>query len=331
MRRFAFPVTSASGSPFRNRGRSFYRAHADGTRIAIVRPAMTRRTPVQTTVPSLQSSTELQARFAELEAKAGAAALAVSIADLETGAEFHYHADRWFHAASTIKVAILVGVFGAIFRGDLLPQSRVHVRNRFLSAYDGSPYRVRLDRDANPDVHREVGRTLRVSELADAMITTSSNLATNLLLDLVGLDVLQRTIEGFGLAGIDLRRGVEDDTAFEHGINNRVTANGLVGLLRLIGEERAFSPALSRQMVDVLLGQQFKSGIPAGLPRGAKVAHKTGEISTIAHDAGLVYLPDRRPYALSVLTEWEPSATERSATIAAASYLAYAALIGDRD
>jgi beta-lactamase class A len=279
----------------------------------------------------LQSSTELQARFAELQAKAGASALAVSISDLETGAEFHYHADRWFHAASTIKVAILVGVFGAIFRGDLLPQSRVHVRNRFLSAFDGSPYRVRLDRDANPDVHREVGRTLRVSELADAMITTSSNLATNLLLDLIGLDVLQRTIDGFGLEGVDLRRGVEDEKAFEHGINNRVTANGLVGLLRLIGEERAFSPALSRRMVDVLHGQQFKSGIPAGLPRGARVAHKTGEISTIAHDAGLVYLPDRRPYALAVLTEWDPSTTGRSATIAAASYLAYSALIGDRD
>ena len=292
---------------------------------------MSRRTPVQPPVPSLQSSTELQARFAELQAKAGASAVAVSIADLETGAEFHYHADRWFHAASTIKVAILVGVFGAIFRGELLPQSRVHVRNRFLSAYDGSPYRVRLDRDANPDVHREVGRTLRVSELADAMITTSSNLATNLLLDLVGLDVLQRTLDGFGLEGIDLRRGVEDEKAFQAGINNRITANGLVGLLRLIGEERAFSPALSRQMVNVLLGQQFNSGIPAGLPRGARVAHKTGEISTIAHDAGLVYLPNRRPYALAVLTEWEPSATGRSATIAAASYLAYAALIGDRD
>jgi len=292
---------------------------------------MSRRAPVQPPVPSLQSSTELQARFAELQAKAGASAVAVSIADLETGAEFHYHADRWFHAASTIKVAILVGVFGAIFRGELLPQSRVHVRNRFLSAYDGSPYRVRLDRDANPDVHREVGRTLRVSELADAMITTSSNLATNLLLDLVGLDVLQRTLDGFGLEGIDLRRGVEDEKAFDAGINNRITANGLVGLLRLIGEERAFSPALSRQMVDVLLGQQFKSGIPAGLPRSARVAHKTGEISTIAHDAGLVYLPDRRPYALAVLTEWEPAATGRSATIAAASYLAYAALIGDRD
>jgi beta-lactamase class A len=84
-------------------------------------------------------------------------------------------------------------------------------------------------------------------------------------------------------------------------------------------------------MLEVLHGQQFKSGIPAGLPRDARVAHKTGEISTVAHDAGLIYLPDRKPYALAILTEWTPSATGRSATIAAASYLAYAALIGDRD
>lgn len=292
---------------------------------------MPSRSPAKAPVPALDAPAELHQRFADLQAKAGAQAMAVSISDLESGDDFGYHADRWFHAASTIKVAILVGVFGAIHRGELLPQSRVHVRNRFLSAADGSPYRVRLDRDANPDVHREVGRTLRVSELCDAMITTSSNLATNLLLDLVGLEVLQRTLDGYGLDGIDLRRGVEDERAFEVGINNRVTANGLIGLLRLIGEERAYSPALSRQMLDVLLGQQFNSGIPAGLPRGARVAHKTGEISTIAHDAGLVYLPNRKPYAIVVLTEWEPSAGGRSSTIAAASYLAYAALVGDRD
>jgi beta-lactamase class A len=83
-------------------------------------------------------------------------------------------------------------------------------------------------------------------------------------------------------------------------------------------------------MVDILHRQQFRSGIPAGLPRQARVANKTGDISTVAHDAGLVYLPDRKPYAIAVLTEWEPSTTGRSTTIAAASYLAYAALIGDR-
>jgi beta-lactamase class A len=282
-------------------------------------------------VPPLEPPTELRSRFAELEENSKARAIAIAIDDLETGAQFHYHADRWFHAASTIKIAILIGVYGAIHRGDLLPQSRVHVRNRFLSAYDGSPYRVAVDRDANSEVHREIGRTLRVSELAEHMIASSSNLATNLLLDLVGLDVLQRTLEGFDIQGIDLRRGVEDELAFQHGISNRVTANGLVALLRLIGEERAFTPELSRQMLDVLHAQQFRSGIPAGLPREARVAHKTGDISTIAHDAGLVYLPERKPYALAVLTEWEPSTQGRSATIAAASYLAYAALIGDRD
>jgi beta-lactamase class A len=292
---------------------------------------MSSRAPAKIPVPPLDAPSELHARFAELEAKAGARSLAVAITDLETDRGFTYHADRWFHAASTIKLAILLGVYGAFHRGDLLPQSRVHIRNRFLSAYDGSPYRVRVDRDANAEVHREIGRTLRVAELAEYMITSSSNLATNLLLDLVGLDVLQQTLDSFGLEGLDLRRGVEDELAFEHGINNRVTANGLAGLLRLIGEERAFSPTLSGQMVNVLHGQHFKSGIPAGLPREARVAHKTGEISTIAHDAGLVYLPDRKPYALAILTEWDPSTPGRSATIAAASYLAYASLIGDRD
>src|SRR6478735_7378813 len=262
------------------------------------------RPPKPPLVPSLRSTGDLRERFAELEQVVGARALAVAISDFETGTEFEFNGDRWFHAASTIKLAVLVGVYGAIHRGELLLQSRVHVRNRFLSAYDGSPYRVRGDRDANAEVHREIGRTLRVSELADSMITSSSNLATNLLLDLVGLDVLQRTLDSFGLEGIDLRRGVE--------------------------EERAFSPSLSRQMLDILHRQQFRSGIPAGLPREARVANKTGDISTVAHDAGLVYLPDRKPYAIAVLTEWEPTATGRSTTIAAASYVAYAALIANR-
>jgi beta-lactamase class A len=291
---------------------------------------MSIRVPRRPPVPSLRSPGELRERFGELEALSGARSVAVAISDFQSGLEFDCHGSRWFHAASTIKLAVLVGVYGAIHRGDLLPQSRVHVRNRFISAFDGSPFRVRVDRDSNGEVHREIGRTLRVSELAEQMITSSSNLATNLLLDLVGLEVVQRALEEYGLEGIDLRRGVEDEAAFEHGINNRVTARGLVGLLRLIGEERAFSPALSRQMLDILHRQQFRSGIPAGVPRGTRVANKTGDISTVAHDAGLVYLPDRKPYAIAVLTEWEPSATGRSTTIAAASYIAYAALVGDR-
>jgi beta-lactamase class A len=138
-------------------------------------------------------------------------------------------------------------------------------------------------------------------------------------------------LEHHGLSGIDLRRGVEDELSFEHGINNRVTADGLVQLLRLVAEGRAFTPELSHQMMEILHDQEFRSGIPAGLPAHARVAHKTGEISTIAHDAGVVYLPHRRPYVVSILSEWEPETSGRSPTIAAASYMVYEALMAGQD
>jgi beta-lactamase class A len=280
---------------------------------------------------SLESASSLRDRLAELEERSRARALAVAMHDMESGLEFRYRSDRWFHAASTIKLAVLLGVFAAFHQGKLLPQSRLHVRNRFRSAYDGSSFRVLSERDADSQIQAAIGKTMRIIELATHMIVRSSNLATNLLLDLLGLEFLQKVIDDYQLAGIDLRRGVEDELAFEHGINNRVTADGLVQLLRLIAEESAFTPELSRSMLAILHDQEFRSGIPAGLPATARVAHKTGEISTIAHDAGIVYLPKRKPYVVAILTEWDPETTGRSPTIAAASYMIYEHLTAGKD
>jgi len=282
-------------------------------------------------LPHLEALEALRLRLERLESESGARALALAVYDTKTRLTFRHHADRWFHAASTIKVAILLGVYAAIHREWLLPHSRLHVRNRFRSAVDGRPFRVLADRDANSEVHAAIGKMMRISDLAHHMIATSSNLATNLLLDLVGLDTVQQSLDELGLVGIDVRRGVEDERAFEHGINNRVTADGLAGLLRLIAEERAFTPELSRQMLDVLHAQEFKEGIPARLPRAVRVAHKTGDISTIAHDAGVVYPPAREPYVLAVLTEWsaESSGGGRSATIAEASHAVFELLASD--
>ena len=287
--------------------------------------------PVSSASVNLEPASSLRDRLEELEERSRARALAVAVQDLEGGLSFRYRAERWFHAASTIKLAVLLGTFASIHRGKLVPQSRLHVRNRFRSAYDGSAFRVLTERDADSDVQSAIGKTMRISELARHMIIRSSNLATNLLLDLLGIEFLQRVLDEYGLSGIDLRRGVEDELAFEHGINNRVTADGLVQLLRLIAEERAFTPELSRAMLDILHDQEFRSGIPAGLPAHARVAHKTGEISTIAHDAGIVYLPKRKPYVVAILTEWEAETTGRSPTIAAASYMVYEHLMGGKD
>ena len=268
----------------------------------------------------------LRPRLERLERASGAAALSVAVYDTKTKLSFRHHADRWFHAASTIKVAILLGVYSAIHSAWLVPHSRLHVRNRFRSAVDGTPFRVEADRDANSEVHAAIGKMMLIEQLAHHMIATSSNLATNLLLDLVGLDTVQHALDELELTGIDIRRGVEDERAFEHGINNRVTADGLVALLRVIAEERAYSPQLSKQMLDVLHAQEFKNGIPALLPRAVRVAHKTGDISTVAHDAGVVYPPNREPYVIAVLTEWSPDSSGRSATIAEASHAVYEVL-----
>jgi len=275
-----------------------------------------------------ESLDALRIRFDELERTAGAHALAVAVYDTETHASYRRHAERWFHAASTIKVAILLGVYAAIHRGWLLPHSRLHVRNRFSSASDGRLFHVSAERDANSEVQASIGKMMRISDLALHMIATSSNLATNLLLDLVGLETIQRALDELGIDGIDIRRGVEDDRAFELGINNRITADGLVQLLRIVAEGRAFSPELSGEMLDILHAQEFRHGIPARLPSDVRVAHKTGEISTIAHDAGVVYPPGRRPYVVAILTEWDPQATGRSATIAEVSHAVYDVLAG---
>jgi beta-lactamase class A len=271
----------------------------------------------------------LRRQVEEIETESGAKAVAVAVHDTETNFEFRHDADRWFHAASTIKVPILLGVFDAVDRGALLPHSRVHVRNLFHSVVEGIPFRVNSDRDANGSVHAAVGKMLRVEELAHHMIATSSNLATNLLLDLVGVEAVRKTLRDLNVAeGVDVKRGVEDELAFEKGIYSRVTAAGLLRILLLLAEGKAFSPTLSHKMMEILHAQEFNKGIPALLPKGTRVAHKTGDISTVAHDAGVVYLADRKPYVLVILTEWDADASGRSKAIAAISHAVYETLAG---
>lgn len=262
----------------------------------------------------------LSRRVTDIAGEAGSTAVAVSYYDYATETSWSYHGDRWFHAASTIKVAVLVGLFAAAEQGRFKLSDRLHVRNRFFSVADGGLYQISSSADANETVHNALGKLMRLRDLAGHMIATSSNLATNLLLDLVGVDFVNETLVSCGVRGIDLRRGVEDDAAFEAGINNQITSDGLVSLFRLIQDGTCFGSEACEEMLSILRTQEFRRGIPAGVPDNvrtdSKFAHKTGEISTVNHDAGVVYLPDRPPYVVAILTEWEPAASGRRETIA---------------
>lgn len=244
--------------------------------------------------------------------------LGISFYDAETTIQWAYNGDEYFHAASTMKLAVLLGVFRQVERGELSLEAPVHVRNRFTSIVNQETFMLDLSRDADPNVYGHLGKTLTVRELAYWMITLSSNLATNLLVDVIGIDTIQMALDELEIDGVRVLRGVEDQAAYEAGLNNEVTANGLAKMLRVIADGKAYSQSACDEMLKILLDQQYRSGIPAGLPKAARVAHKTGNISTVHHDAGIVYLENRKPYVLVILTEF-PAELGRGTAVAEVS------------
>ncbi len=259
--------------------------------------------------------------------QARVSALAVALYDYALDLRFSFQASRVFHAASTIKLAILFALFRAAETGRLRLTDRLHVRNRFRSQGDGSPFFLQSDRDGNPDLYKLTGRTATLQELAETMIVRSSNLATNLLLDHLEVAFVTETLATAGLEALRCARGVEDEAAFTRGLNNLVTADGLLEFFRRVHETRVLTAESREKMFDILFQQRFNAMLPAGVPESAKarIAHKTGEISTVTHDAGMVFLPGRAPYALVVLTEYAASGTAsaRNKTVAAVSAAAY--------
>jgi beta-lactamase class A len=269
----------------------------------------------------------LNEKLERLSGASKARAIAVAVHDLETGFRFSLRGDRWFHAASTIKVAVLLAVFRARDEGRLRLDDSLHVRNRFFSAAGGAPFYLNRDSDAMPELYESIGRTAKISVLAQGMITASSNLATNLLLDFLGVEYARRVLRDARVDGVELRRGVEDHAAHEKGINNEATANGLLTLLSAIRGDFLSSEG-KQEVIRILLSQRFDSMIPAGLPAHATVAHKTGEISTACHDIGIVYLPEREPYITVILTEFDPEREGRRETVAAISEAIYRSVVG---
>ena len=173
------------------------------------------------------------------------------------------------------------------------------VTNAFHSIVDGSPYTLSVGDDSDADVYKMVGKPMGLGALCEAMITVSSNLAANLLIEKLGAKQIQATVDRMGASGMQLLRGVEDQQAFDAGKNNTTDATGLATLLEQIARGQAVSKAASAEMVEILKRQKLNDGIPAGLPSGIAVAHKTGTITAIHHDAGIVYA--KRPYVLVVL------------------------------
>jgi beta-lactamase class A len=271
---------------------------------------------------------ELEKRINDLIRASGAETVAVAYHDLDTGQELLINPDVTFHAASTMKVPVMMEVYRQVAARKIRLDQRVPIKNDFVSLADGSHYSLSAESDSEQSLYKRIGQTETIRELVRLMITVSSNLAANLLMERVTPERVMDLMRAIGANNIRVLRGVEDGKAFQKGLNNTTTARDLMIIMRLIAERGAVSAKASDEMIKVMLDQKFNEGIPAGLPPEARVSHKTGSITRINHDAAIVYPKGRKPYVLVVLTRGIDDEKRAHKLIADISRVVYEATIG---
>jgi beta-lactamase class A len=216
--------------------------------------------------------------------------------------------DATHYAASTMKAGVLAALYRAGEAGMLDLDAEVPVHNEFDSAQPGAPrFACAQDYDQDDAVWDRLGQPVPLRWLAQRMIVKSSNLATNNVISHVGLAAVADIWALAGARHSVTRRGIEDAAAREAGIDNRVTAADLAALLGgiALGTQRPgpiAGPDTCAAMLDVLFAQERREDLAAGLPPGARVAHKNGWLHGVRHGAGVVFPDDAPPFAVVVCT-----------------------------
>ena len=240
----------------------------------------------------------------EISGKKGT--FAVAFKDLKTGKEIKINDKETFHAASTMKTPVMIEVYKQAAEGKFSLTDSIELKNEFKSLVDGSPYSLDSADDSEYELYKHIGEKRTISALLYQMIIVSSNFATNLIMQKVGAQNVTQSMRQLGAKDIQVLRGVEDDKAFEKGLNNTITAHDLMLIFEKIAKGEAVNAEASQAMINILLDQKFNEIIPALLPTDVKVAHKTGSITHVHHDSGIVILPDGRKYVLVLLSkDWD--------------------------
>ncbi len=228
---------------------------------------------------------------------------AVAFHDVTNGQEVLINEHEVFHAASTMKTPVMIEVFKQCAEGKFSLSDSIVIKNEFKSIVDGSTYSLSASGDSEQQLYARIGEKEVLSSLVYNMIIASSNLATNIVVELVQAKNVTQTMRGFGANDIRVLRGVEDLKAFEKGLNNTVTAYDLMLIFSKMAAGEIVDKQASQAMIDILSDQRFNTIIPARLPPDVKVSHKTGSITGVLHDSGIVFLPDGRKYVLILLSK----------------------------
>jgi len=227
---------------------------------------------------------------------------AVAFQDLSTGEQLLINEREHFHAASTMKTPVMIEVYKQANEGILSLDDSIEIKNSFRSIVDGSPFSLDPVEDSDSLLYRQIGQKRTLYSLVYDMIIQSSNLATNLVIERVGAQQVTATLRSLGAMDIKVLRGVEDDKAFQKGLNNSITAYDQMLLMAKLAQGEVVNAVASAAMMEILFNQRYREIIPSKLPDEVRVADKRGWISGLEHDCAIVELPDGRRYVLILLS-----------------------------
>ncbi len=270
-------------------------------------------------IDTAQMRKEIMAEFATQPT----GTFAVAFEDLSTGEQFLMNEHESFHAASTIKTAFLIETFKQAEEHKFSLSDSIFIHNDFKSIADGSIYHLDSTDDSETDLYRRIGEKETIYNLLFRMITLSSNLSTNLIVDLTGAKNANQTMHSIGAKDIQALRGVEDNKAYDLGMNNKVTAYDLMIIFEHLAKGTVVNKKACKEMINILMHQQLREKIPAELPADVKVANKTGWIDKVSHDSGIVFLPDGRKYVVVLLSSGVEDEKSVNATLANVSKIIY--------
>jgi beta-lactamase class A len=254
--------------------------------------------------------------------------VSLAISDLASGYQILAHPDVLFHPASTIKIGVMMEVFHQTALGVFSLDDPLEIKNAFTSIADQSEFSLVPAEDSESDLYRQIGKSISLRELTRQMIVTSSNLATNLLIEKVGAENVTHFMRELGTNDLIIQRGVEDHKAYGLGLNNSATARSLMQVLVRLAKRSVVSPEASDEMISILQQQRFNEGIPAYLPDSVRVAHKNGWDKKLYHDAAIVYPPQHTPYIVVIMTSGLSATKAAPTLVAALSQEIYRQLIG---
>ena len=256
--------------------------------------------------------------------------IAVAFEDLITGETLFINEKEQMHAASTMKTPVMIEVFKQANQNRFHLSESLVVKNEFRSIVDGSTYSLDLADDSDDSIYQQIGKKMSIRELVFQMITVSSNLATNILIELIGADNVMKTMKEIGAKNIQVLRGVEDNKAYERGLNNTTDGYDMLLVMKAIALKKVVTPEACDEMIAILSDQKFNTKIPALLPDSIKVAHKTGSITAIDHDAAIVYPQPDHPYVLVILTKGLQDHEQAEELIAKISRIIFDAVLGSQ-